>query len=120
MSFPAFPTTDDWQDSKKYSIEVEDPSIRSELEGGYVASRPRHTRRPRRTWSVGYTYISPADKKLITDFYDAVHGGSNIFTWLNTEDGQTYYVRFKGVINEKPSGRMNYPRWDLDFKLEEA
>jgi phage-related protein len=125
MPTPVFPhilTTGEEQDSKKFSQELEDPSMQSELEGGYVVSRARHTRAPRRTWSSGFTYIKQAGKAELEAFWNEVRGGSVIFQWRNPQDGQDYLVRFKGGSSLKftyVGAGTNY-RWDVGFTVEEA
>jgi hypothetical protein len=119
LVFPVF--SDGTQpDSSKYSIEVEDPAVRTEMEGGYVYTRPRHTRRPRRTFKIGYTYVVDEVKDGILDLWDAASGGSVIFSWLNHEDGITYDVRFKAKPTIQYRGRLDNRRWDCSFDVEEA
>jgi hypothetical protein len=115
-----FPTLTSKPDSKKYSFEFEDPVVRSKIEGGYVVSRPRHTRSLRRTWSVGYTFISDADKLLLQAHYQAMRGGSDIFRWYNHEDYTWYNVRFVEQVEFKYVGAGYTKRWDIAFKVEQA
>jgi hypothetical protein len=115
-----FPTLINKPDSKKYSISQEDPAVRSKMEGGYVVSRPRHTRPPRLIWTVGYTFIPDSDKTAILDFYADMHGGSEIFRWLNHENSVWYYVRFADQPTYRYVGAGLSRRWDIDFKLEQA
>lgn len=78
-----------WPDRKYYSEEHENPAVRTEMEGGYVASRPRHRRAPlRRTWTFGYTDLSNSSKKALEGFYNAQKGGSKVFQWLNVYEYQ--------------------------------
>src|SRR4051812_39783284 len=123
MTTPVFPyilSTGEEQDSKKFSVEFEDPAIRSDMEGGYVYSRARFTRQPRRTWTTGYTFIKQQGKVDIQTFWNTVRGGSVIFQWRNPQDGLDYLVRFVGgslKFNYVGAG-TNY-RWDVSFSVEE-
>jgi hypothetical protein len=120
MSNPVFPTLADGQDSKLYSVEAENPAIKTETDGGYVISRAKHTRKPRKTFTTGYTSISDADKKKIEAFYDLVRGGSVIFDWEDTESGLTHQVRFSAMPNYKYKGAGLLRRWDVAFSVEQA
>jgi hypothetical protein len=81
-------------DAKFYEVEVENPVIRTEFEGGYVASRPRHNRgRLRRIWTTGYTALTAADKQVIEDFWNETKGGSLIFTWFNETEFEAAFYR---------------------------
>lgn len=121
MPYPLYPTLLNLPDSSKYSVTAEDPAIRAPLEGGYVATRPRFTRIPRKIWRIGYTDVPNSDKGDIEGFCNnTVKVGSNIFTWTNPEDGVTYNVRFKGAPTYKYVGAGATRRWDIDFELEQA
>jgi hypothetical protein len=123
MPTPIFPhilTTGDEQDSKKFSVELEDPSLRTEMEGGYVVSRARFTRAPRRTWQSGFTFIKSPGKAELETFWTTVKGGSAIFQWRNPADGVDYLVRFKGTLKFSYVGAGLNQRWDVTFTVEEA
>ena len=123
MPTPIFPhvlTTGDEQDSKKFTVDLEDPAIRTEMEGGYVMSRPRFTRASRRTWQTGYTFIKTAGKTELETFWNTVRGGSLIFQWRNPADGLDYLVRFKGGMKFTYVGVGTNQRWDVTFSVEEA
>ena len=127
MANPQFPnvasgTISTGEDSRNMGRTLEDPSVQSKMDGGYVVSRPKFTRRPRRTWTSGFTSISNSDREALENFWDAVAGGSVIFDWINPQDSQTYQVRFL-----MPSGfkfryvGMGYTQlWDTTYTVEEA
>lgn len=116
-----FPTTlIETPDTSKYSYEVEDKAIKTEIEGGYVSSRARHTRPPRRTFKVGYTYIRDSDLTILDNFYVSMGGGSDDFTWTNPSNNIVYTVRFKTPLSVKFAGRLGNRRWDVTFDLEEV
>lgn len=116
---PTFPTLPSGAilDSRKHSAEHEDPALKQEMEGGYTASRARHTRAPRATWSCGYTYITTADRDALLDFYRQMRGGSTHFDWTNPQDSQVYVVRFEGKLKETYVGQGTNQRWDIAFQL---
>jgi len=124
MPTPVFPhtlTNGNMQDAKKHSVELEDPSISTELEGGYVYSRARHTRAPRRTWTSGFTYITTAEKLQLETFWNDVRGGSVIFQWRNPQTGTDFLVRFvEGPLRFNYVGNRSNQRWDVSFKVQEA
>ena len=99
MSTPVFPITKD-QDQQYYREMPDDPAIRVETEGGYEITRPRYTRRPRRTYVTGWSYISSAEKATFDAFWDQMRGGAGAFMWKRPTDGQEILVRFTG---NKPS-----------------
>lgn len=120
MSNPVFPTLTARQDSKFYEMTPEDPALRSEMEGGYVVSRPRHTRKPRRTFKTGFSSITQADYVKLTDFYDTVRGGSMVFDWMDPVTEKVYQVRFAGAISFKYVGMGPTKLWDVQITLEQA
>jgi hypothetical protein len=123
MTTPVLPITltgGEAQDAKKFGLEYEDPAIKADTEGGYVYSRARFTRAPRRTWSSGYTYIADVSRLQLEAFWTTVMGGSVIFQWRNPADGSDYLVRFAEPIKLSYVGAGTNKRWDVSFKVEEA
>jgi len=115
MAFPTLTQTasiDKWGEGL-----ASDPAIRTGYEAGYVQTRARFTRSPRR-WDVGYQLLPAADKELIRLHEIACHGGADSFPWLNDMDGVTYTVRYLGLVSYKPNKSKNY--WDVDFTVEEV
>ena len=107
-----------------------DPAIRSAADGGYVTSRARFTRIPRR-WGVRYRWvqndssISPAvtNKDTIQAWEDTVYGGSDSFTWVKPENpisATTYTVRLMGPIVYTPEPDAGLKWWMIEFELEEV
>jgi hypothetical protein len=123
MTNPVFPTlalTKGGQDSTQFSIKPEDVAIKSEIEGGYVTSRARHTRTPRKTFATGYKSISDADRQALVGFYNTVGGGSVIFDWTDPVDQITYQVRFDGDLTFRYVGVGATKLWDVSFQLQQA
>ncbi len=96
-----------------------DPAIRSQSEGGYVTSRARFTRIPRK-WPLKYDWMTKANKNVIKAFEAIRKGGSDIFTWLDPETQTTYEVRFLGVAIYTAHSNTNFLYWMVDFILEEV
>ncbi|KVQ35786.1 hypothetical protein [Burkholderia cepacia] len=121
MTYTTMPFCDQ-QDSSKFQQGKENPAIGSKMDGGYVVTRPRHTRRPRRKFSTGFTNMSQADRDAFDAFFDSVHGGSVIFTYIHPTTKEQILVRFTPdtELSWKYSGVGKNFRWDVDFKLEEA
>lgn len=107
-------------DSKTFGVSLEDPAMRSETEGGYVITRARHTRAPRKTWAFGYKMLTNADRLALENFVTTVRGGSLIFTWLNPQDFVTYNVRFKELPKFGYEGLGTVQRWNCSMTLEQA
>jgi phage-related protein len=118
----AFPLTHESTgfDSHGYKVDFEDPSIMTEMEGGYMTSRPRHTRAPRRTFSLVWRSMVHADYQTLRTFYDARRGGSETFTWTDPETTTVYTVRFKGGLSASYFGLGATKLWDLSLQLEQV
>lgn len=121
MSNPVFPTLSRGQDSSLYSVELEDASLKTTMEGGYVVSRAKHTRPARKTFHSGFTFITDADRATLETFYGTtVRGGSVVFDWQDPPSLAIYQVRFVGPLQFKYVGRGDTRRWDVTFALEQA
>lgn len=121
-----FPTITARQDQKFYTEDAEDTGMKSETDGGYEITRPRHTRRPRRIFTTGFTDISNADKTAIQNFYNEV-GTYNLFTWINPVTNTGITVRFSKPVKFKyanahklTAGAVSH-RWDSEtIELKEV
>lgn len=107
-------------DSAQFQVNYEDPAMRTEMEGGYVITRARHTRVPRRSWKVTYRMLGNADRTLLENLWDTVRGGSASFNWTNPQNATSYEVRFKEPLSFSYTGRGSNQRWDCSFTLEQA
>lgn len=119
MTNPVFPTMDKEQDSKFYAITQEDKSLKTAMDGGYVVSRARHTRKPRKTFKTGYTGIGAADQERLLDFYDQVDC-SRVFDWTDPVSRRVYQVRFGGAPTYSYTGIGSTRLWDVQLELEQA
>ena len=109
------------EDSKHFNEEQADPVQRKEVDGGYVMTRPRFTRLPRKTWTTGFTDLTDAEKNEFTAFWDSKRGGSDSFTYENPTDNVTYTVRFAGAPKIKYTGMGPLRRWDItNIRLEQV
>lgn len=116
MSLP-FPSK---QDAAKFGFEQEDTGVRSEMEGGYVLTRPRHTRTPRRTYKTGFTNLSNADK-LTFETFVATYGTYKAFNYTVPIQGTVINVRLREVPRYEYKGFGDNLRWDInDIILEEV
>lgn len=96
MPNPQWPTLP--QPTLEYPEQWEDPTIRSDTEGGYTLTRRRHTR-TRRTWTLSWSSMSATDYSTLNTFYTGTAGaGAVIFDWAAVTDSGTVQVRFKGGL----------------------
>lgn len=107
-------------DSSKFNQTTEDPTIRTPIEGGYIATRARHTRRPRRTFKGGYTNLSEADRLLMETFTNTVKVGALNFYWTHPITNEVITCRFKSPPNFDYAGVGSTYRWNVSIDLEEV
>lgn len=108
------------QDSSKYGFQQEDVGMRSEMEGGYVLTRPRHTRTPRRTWKTGFTNLSDSDKQTFENFVNSV-GTYLAFDYNIPVAGTLVNVRLQKIPTYEYAGFGTNLRWNInDIMLEEV
>lgn len=108
------------EDSAFYAYKRIDKTVRVETEGGYVATRPRNTRPPRRQWTTGWSLITQPDKIRLDDFYEDMHGGANSFTWTDPANLIEYTVRFVGDLEFDYKGVGDTRLWAVKIKLEQV
>lgn len=101
------------EDSRYRTQKQADPVLRSETDGGYVITRPRYTRAPRKTFTTGFTSVSQADKVLMESFWDSHKGGALSFTWADPVTTTVYTVRFMGQPEYKYVGMKTTYLWDI-------
>jgi hypothetical protein len=122
MATPTYPTLPSGTkpDGAQFAAEREDPSMSTDMEGGYVITRPKHTRTPRYTWSVAYQQLTTEDEATLQTFWNTVKGGSMIFSWAHPLTSVSYLVRFKGPIRWSYTGWGVRIRWSCSFSVEQA
>jgi hypothetical protein len=81
------------EDARFYSIQIDENLVEANTEGGYNITRPRSTRKPRKTFSTGFSFLGSADYDLFIEFYEFYQQFRN-FTWINPATLITYTVRF--------------------------
>ncbi|MCG5512863.1 hypothetical protein [Ectothiorhodospira shaposhnikovii] len=99
-------------DSSGLEETPEDSTIRKNTEGGYTATRPRHTRRPRMTFKLKLTNISQAEKAQFESFWMQVKGSVE-FELTHPVTKQVKHVRFEGPPRFVYSGIGSSHRWDV-------
>jgi hypothetical protein len=113
-----FPTLSTGIDSSTFEQTIpEDPTASSESEGGYVITRPRFTRIPRKTFNFSFTDVSEADRVAFLDVFYAqtVLCSALNFNWTHPVTGIVHDVRFKSGSIPRATYRgkgTNY-RWDI-------
>lgn len=115
MAFPALSTTplvSGYEDGAAL-----DPVIRSPKETGYVQTRPRFTRVPRK-WHVTYGDLSDADEVLLRAWEVTVKYGADSDTWTHPKSGTSYTVRLAAPIKYRLSETDSI--WMAEFDLEQV
>lgn len=110
------------EDSAQFNIEVENVAHASKMEGGYVISRPKFTRTPRKMFTTGFTFITQAQYEELVTFYETKFGGSDTFTYTDPASAVEYTVRFSPdyELKAKYKGAGATRRWDVHgIMLEE-
>lgn len=115
-----FPTISKKQDSQYFSMKQDDPAIRAKAEGGYEFSRPRFTRRPRRTFTTGFSYITDDDRAVLEQFWNDVKGGSHAFDWEHPISKELILVRFTKPIDYAYAGVGRTYLWHVKMELKEV
>jgi hypothetical protein len=112
----------DLLDSSKFAQEKENPALASKMDGGYVVTRPRHTRRPRRTFTLAFTDFTDAQRALVDDHFDAMHGGAMIFYFVHPVSKESILARYTTdtTLQWGYSGSGRTPLWGVSFKVQEA
>lgn len=120
MADAVFPTNL-WekQDSSYFTVAQEDNAIKGETDGGYVDARPRHTRKPRKTFTTGWTDLDHASYLEAIAFYDLC-GTWKVFTWKDPTTSITYRVRFSKAPTWTYVGMGLAKLWKASVTLNEV
>jgi len=115
VAAPAF--FNEQHDSAKYSEKpAADPGINFSSDDDYQISRPRHTRRPGREFTLGFTFVTDAQKREVETLYNDARGSSDIITgWEHPIDKVEVLVRFKqgSAPQYQYKGRAGAHYWDI-------
>jgi hypothetical protein len=116
MADNTFPTLSTYP---SYPLEEtrEDGTIKTSYEAGYEHTRPKFSRRGRKTYGVNYNYLPTTDKDTLDTFVTTVKEGSITFTWANPQSLSTITVRF-GEIPKFSYILNDY--WECQFTLKEV
>jgi hypothetical protein len=107
-------------DSSTWNQTAEDPALRTKIEGGYVVTRRKYTRPPRRSWKLGWTETTDYFKGLVEVLWNAVGGGSDSFTMIDPPTGATITVRFSAQPTYQYVGVRDAHRWTITAEVEEV
>ncbi len=95
-----------------------DPVIRSPQEAGYIQTRPRFTRVPKK-WHISYPgTMTETDRTLMEAWEASVQYGAGSDSWTHPKTGTVYTVRLGAPIKYKFGISDEY--WSFEFDLEEV
>lgn len=114
------PTLSKGESPSLWDIDYEDTGRSSEMDGGYVFTRPKHTRGPRRTFKSGWKDVPQADFDTLMTFYGTVgtYDGFNYTNYMNSDE--VVNVRFKAPPKPKYEGVGTNKRYDIEIIMEEV
>lgn len=113
LSSYAIPEVNAWQESKAF-----DPTIRSPQEAGYILTKARFTRIPKK-WHISYETLQNDDKISLENFETARKVGAESFNWTNPKNSIVYVVRFLAPISFGFNSQSSM-YWKAEFDLEEV
>ena len=103
-----------------WGVGHEDVGMKSETDGGYVFTRPRHTRKPRRTFSTGWMDMNQTDFDAMENFFDIV-GAFTAFNYVNyMKSDEIVNVRFAEPPKYSYEGVGATKRYTIKIKIEEV
>lgn len=117
-----FPTLSIGQDSSKYREGMTaGGTVSKKMEGGYNRTRRRYTRRPARTFSVGFTYLSEQDRVTLKAHFERV-GSHSEFEWTHPTTGEIIACRYREdeAFEFSYEGVGENKRWGIMLQLEET
>lgn len=126
MALPTlqFPSLEECNYPSSLNPELENNSIRTDMQNGTVKVRPRSTK-TRTTFNIEYPLRTFNEAKVLEDFYDEVKMYTP-FTWThptdidpNTQNYKQFAVRFKEPISISQEGSKPLVK-DISMILEEV
>lgn len=113
MPIPTFPTLP--APAFDIPVDTENSALRSKFENGSVQTRAKFTRQ-RRSWSLSWPGLSKTNRETLHAFYLTTKGGSQAFTWTETEANENITVRFTSFKEtQRTTGR-----WAVSVQIEEV
>ena len=121
MPNPVFPPSlAPLQDSKYFKIDLEDKGLKGEVDGGYVNARPRHTRKPRKTFKTGFTELTQTQMDTLEAFFELV-GTYSKFDYTHPIKGTVHQVRFDKGLTMTYQGAGLLRLWTVsEIELKEV
>jgi hypothetical protein len=117
--FPTFSRDIEWE----FSQSIEDSTIRTTAEAGYVHTPPKFTR-DRKAWAgITVKYLTDADVVTLDAFVQEVRVGAGIFSWIHPNTEVTHNVRLAGppVVSRMSIKKNSSPgRWQAVFAFVEV
>lgn len=110
-NFPTLSRDVEWEITE----DIEDSTIESSFESGYVHSRPRFTTDRMKWGKVIYKGLNASDKALLVAFRTTVRGRSLSFNWTNPDNNVTYVVRFNPSPTITYTITGNYYQAEMGF-----
>lgn len=101
-----------WEESRAF-----DPTIRARSEAGYMKTRARCTRVPKK-WKVSYFPATGDDKAAVESLESTVLIGAKQFKWRNHATGTDFWVRLAEPIKYTPLGSKLL--WKIEMSIEEV
>ncbi|GAL22937.1 hypothetical protein JCM19235_1238 [Vibrio maritimus] len=115
-----FPPVGVFEDSSKFNMTPEDKGLTSDTDGGYAYSRPRHARKPRRTFDTGFTDIDETQKAKLENFFNE-HGTYKIFTYTIPDTEETIQARLGKAPKVMYKGYGGVHRYNVtDIQINEV
>ena len=100
--------------SKYHRITPIDPNIRAEMEGGYIITRARNNREPRRQIRTGYELLYDNEKLVLESFQNGRKITGLTFTYALPTTGEIVVVRFEQPISFEYIGMGPTKLWRVE------
>ena len=101
------------EDSQYFSDIPIDGSVKYELEGGLIMRRKRFTRDAGRHIITGFSFMSQANKTLLDNFFQSMHGSVLSFTYRHPTTGENLRVFFEDAYKTTYQGVSTNIMWHV-------
>lgn len=115
----AYLALQDKLDAASFSEDYIDNAVKSNTEGGYEKTRPRHTRGALKRFQLLWTDLSDEDKETIQGFFETVYTYSEL-EFTHPTEAIDYSVRFENPPSFKYVGHGTSYRWTITATLKEV